>query len=128
MTGGGMRGMPWSTARSVGDSGEDLACRHLEALGWEVVERNWRCREGELDVVARDAGVLVFCEVKTRRSLRFGAPVEAVTADKARRLRRLAWAWLAEHGQRGREFRIDVVGVHWPTGREPAVQHLLGVA
>lgn len=121
-------GMPWARARAVGDRGEDLACAHLEQLGWEVVERNWRCREGELDVVATHDGLLVFCEVKTRRSTSFGTPVEAVTSDKARRLRRLAWAWLAEHGQRGREFRIDVLGVLAPTGYAPVVQHLQGVA
>lgn len=120
-------GMPWARARAVGDRGEDLACAHLEALGWEVLERNWRCREGELDVVAREQGVLVFCEVKTRRSERFGAPVEAVSVDKARRLRRLAWAWLAERGLRGEEFRIDVVGVLC-AGQRAEVQHLQGVA
>lgn len=121
-------GMPWAEARAVGDRGEDLVCAHLEGLGWEVVERNWRCREGELDVVARQDGLLVFCEVKTRRSQRFGAPVEAVSVAKARRLRRLAWAWLAEHGQRGETFRIDVVGVLCQAGRAPQVQHLQGVA
>lgn len=121
-------GMPWAEARAVGDRGEDLVCAHLEGLGWEVVERNWRCREGELDVVARQDGLLVFCEVKTRRSQRFGAPVEAVSVAKARRLRRLAWAWLAEHGQRGETFRIDVVGVLCQGGRAPQVQHLQGVA
>lgn len=121
-------GMPWARARAVGDRGEDLACAHLEQQGWEVVERNWRCREGELDVVAVHDGLLVFCEVKTRRSTRFGVPVEAVSTDKARRLRRLAWAWLAEHGQRGREFRIDVLGVLAPSGHAPVVDHLQGVA
>lgn len=124
--GGG--GMPWAQAREVGDRGEDLACRHLEALGWEVLERNWRCSEGELDVVARADGMLVFCEVKTRRSERFGSPVEAVTVAKARRLRRLAWAWLRERGQRGQSFRIDVVGVLCPADGPPRLQHLEGVA
>lgn len=125
MTGGGM---PWRTARSVGDWGEDLACRHLQALGWEVVDRNWRCPDGELDVVARDGRFLVFCEIKTRRSERFGSPVEAVDVEKARRLRRLAWAWLTEHGQRHHDFRIDVLGVLGPTGARPRVMHLQGVA
>lgn len=121
-------GMPWARARAIGDRGEDLACAHLEALGWELVERNWRCPEGELDVVALQDGHLVFCEVKTRRSRRFGEPVEAVSHDKARRLRRLAWAWLADHGRRGQPFRIDVVGVLLPVDDEPRVQHLQGVA
>lgn len=121
-------GMPWVQAREVGDRGEDLACRHLEALGWEVLDRNWRCSEGELDVVARADGLLVFCEVKTRRSERFGSPVEAVSVAKARRLRRLAWAWLRERGQKGECFRIDVVGVLCRAGEQPRLQHLEGVA
>lgn len=125
--GGG--GMPWREARDVGDRGEDLACAHLEGLGWRVLERNWRCGDGELDVVALDAeGRLVFCEVKTRRSTRCGAPVEAVGHAKAQRLRRLAWAWLAEHGRRHEAFRIDVVGVLVPSGGPVQVQHLQAVA
>lgn len=122
-------GMPWREARGVGDRGEDLACEHLESLGWEVLERNWRCREGELDVVAVDpTGELVFCEVKTRRSTRCGLPVEAVGHEKAHRLRRLAWAWLAEHGRRQEGFRVDVIGVLLPPGRPVEVQHLKAVA
>lgn len=124
-----MEGMPWREARGVGDRGEDLACAHLQGLGWQVVDRNWRCREGELDVVAVDPqGQLVFCEVKTRRSTRCGAPVEAVGHAKARRLRRLAWAWLATHGRRGDPFRIDVIGVLVPPGAPVELQHLQAVA
>ncbi|WP_028131223.1 MULTISPECIES: YraN family protein [Serinicoccus] len=121
-------GMPWARARAVGDRGEDLACAHLESLGWQVVDRNWRCPEGELDVVAEDGRTLVFCEVKTRRSVRFGEPVEAVGADKARRLRTLAWAWLEAHDRRGAAFRIDVVGVLRPHDDEPVLTHLRAVA
>jgi putative endonuclease len=124
-----MDGMPWREARGVGDRGEDLACAHLEGLGWQVVDRNWRCREGELDVVALDAdGELVFCEVKTRRSTRCGAPVEAVGHAKAQRLRRLAWAWLAANERRGDAFRIDVIGVLAPPGAPVELQHLRAVA
>lgn len=121
-------GMPWARARAIGDRGEDLACVHLEGLGWEVLGRNWRCPDGELDVIARDGEQLVFCEVKTRRSVRFGEPVEAVGQDKAQRLRRLAWAWLEEHGGRGQAFRIDVLGVLAPPDAEPRLTHLRGVA
>lgn len=117
-------GMPWAQAREIGDRGEDLACAYLRGLGWEVVERNWRCPEGELDVVARDGELLVFCEVKARRSARFGEPVEAVGPDKARRLRRLAWAWLEEHEERGRSFRIDVIGIRFRGEDEPWLTHL----
>lgn len=122
------RGMPWARAREVGDRGEALACAHLEGLGWEVVGRNWRCPQGELDVVASEEGLLVFCEVKTRRSTRFGTPLEAVDGQKARRLRRLAWAWLDEHGRSGESFRIDVLGVLCVAGAAPQIQHAQGVA
>jgi putative endonuclease len=82
--------------RSVlGRYGEALAVRYLREQGMEVLERNWRCEHGEVDVVARDGDCLVICEVKTRRSAGFGEPVEAVTVAKARRLRRLAAAYLA---------------------------------
>ncbi|ANS80677.1 protein of unknown function UPF0102 [Serinicoccus hydrothermalis] len=121
-------GMPWAQAREVGDSGEELVCVHLESLGWQVLERNWRCSDGELDIVAADGPMLVFCEVKTRRSARFGEPVEAVGPDKARRLRTLAWAWLEEHGRRGSAFRIDVVGVLRRHDAEPVLTHLRAVA
>ena len=124
----GGSGMPWARARAVGDRGEDLACAHLEELGWHVVARNWRCPLGELDVVADEDGLLVFCEVKTRRSTRFGTPLEAVDGQKARRLRRLAWAWLGEHGRSGEPFRIDVVGVLCAAGAPPQIQHVQGVA
>lgn len=125
----GGAGMPWREARAVGDRGEDLACAHLERLGWQVVERNWRCRAGEIDVVARDPdGELVFCEVKTRRSTRLGLPVEAVGRDKARRLRVLAWAWLAAHEERPGRFRIDLIGVLSLPGRAPQLEHLQAVA
>lgn len=124
----GGSGMPWARARAVGDRGEDLACAHLEELGWQVVARNWRCPLGELDVVADEDGQLVFCEVKTRRSTRFGTPLEAVHEQKARRLRRLAWAWLEEHGRHGEPFRIDVLGVLCPPDGPPQIQHVRGVA
>lgn len=121
-------GMPWAQARAVGDRGEELACEHLRTLGWEVLERNWRCPAGELDVVAREGETLVFCEVKTRRSVRFGEPVEAVDQEKAWRLRRLAWAWLRAHDAQGSRFRIDVLGVLCRPGERPELTHLQGVA
>lgn len=121
-------GMPWREARDVGDRGEEVACAHLEALGWQVLDRNWRCREGEIDVIAHDGDGLVFCEVKTRRSERAGSPLEAVSRAKARRLRVLAWAWLGAHDQAGAPFRIDLVGVLARPGSTPQVEHLQAVA
>lgn len=110
----------------LGRRGEDLACEHLENSGLTVLTRNWRCPEGELDIVATaDAGnTVVFCEVKTRAGVGFGTPFEAVTQGKRRRLRRLGALWLAEN--RVRSFptvRFDVVGVLWPPGEEPSVEH-----
>jgi putative endonuclease len=121
-------GMPYKVARAVGDYGEQVACTHLERQGYEVLDRNWRCEYGELDVVARLGSTLVFCEVKTRRSRRFGSPVEAVTRAKAARLRRLAVAWLRAHDQRAGEIRIDVLGVLVGRSGPATVEHLEGVA
>ena len=99
---------------ALGSYGERVAVRALIDAGLQVLDRNWRCREGELDVVARDGDALVFCEVKTRTGIGFGHPAEAVTADKRRRLRLLARAWLAAHDQHAPDLRFDVVGVHVP--------------
>jgi len=80
--------------------------------GYQVVARNWRCREGELDLVLRKARTIVFCEVKTRTSSAFGAPVEAVTRTKQRRLRRLAVVWLDQAPtSQVSELRFDVASV-----------------
>ncbi|MFL6178363.1 MAG: YraN family protein [Actinomycetes bacterium] len=108
-----------------GKLGEDLAAAHLIGQGLIVLDRNWRCEMGELDIVARDGDALVICEVKTRSSRRFGDPLEAVTAPKAARLRRLAGRWVVEHDVRPREIRIDLVGVVLTSGR-PEIEHVRG--
>jgi putative endonuclease len=97
--------------RQLGISGEDAAAAWYEANGYEVVARNWRCRTGELDLVVRRARTIVFCEVKTRTSDRFGAPVEAISHTKRQRLRVLAAKWLDEATVRPREIRFDVASV-----------------
>jgi putative endonuclease len=102
--------------RATGASGEDAVAAWYGAAGYHVVDRNWRVREGEIDVVARRGPVLVFCEVKTRRGDRFGTPAEAVTARKRQRLRLLARLWLAAHESRPRDVRFDVAEV-LPDGR-----------
>jgi putative endonuclease len=106
--------------RRLGAFGEDAAARWYEARGFEIVDRNWRVREGEIDLVARRGRTIVFCEVKTRSSDRFGSPVESVTATKQRRLRALAARWLAEHPARHGEVRFDVASVT-PAGASPTV-------
>lgn len=95
----------------LGRRGEDLAAEHLARLGLTVVERNFRCREGEVDIVATGAGVVVFCEVKTRRTNRWGEPCEAVDARKQERLRRLAARWLRERRPGAVDVRFDVVSI-----------------
>ncbi len=97
--------------RALGIAGEDLATAWYEQQGYEVLARNWRCRQGELDLVVRRGDLVVFCEVKSRSSLLFGSPFEAVTFDKRRRLRALAAAWLRDAGIRSEEIRFDVAGV-----------------
>ena len=112
--------------RALGQWGEDLAVRHLEAQGLEVLDRNWRCRDGELDVVARDGRTLVFVEVKSRTSTAYGEPAEAVSLRKARRIHGLAAAWLAEQRPAGSwDLRFDVVSVLRTAGL-PQVLHLRG--
>jgi putative endonuclease len=111
----------------VGGYGERLAGRHLLAQGMVLLERNWRVPAGEVDLIARDGTDLVFVEVKTRRSTRFGQPVEAVVPSKARRLRRLAAQWLATPGTGGAGYqrvRFDVVSVL--LGPSTTVEHLRG--
>jgi putative endonuclease len=109
---------------ALGAYGERIAVRVLTDAGLTVLDRNWRCREGELDVVARDGDALVFCEVKTRTGTGFGHPVEAVTAEKRRRLRLLARSWLAAHDHHAPDLRFDVVGVHVPARGPARVTHL----
>ncbi|HET7488983.1 MAG TPA: YraN family protein [Acidimicrobiales bacterium] len=97
--------------RVLGASGEDAVAAWYVDRGYEVVVRNWRCREGELDLVVRDGRAFVFCEVKTRTTDAFGAPIEAVNKAKQERLRRLAARWLTEAPLRPREIRFDVASV-----------------
>jgi putative endonuclease len=111
----------------LGRLGEALAAARLEAAGLRVVARNWRCREGEIDLVAAGPGLLVFCEVKTRRGHGYGSPAAAVTHTKQARLRRLAAAYLAASAVPPCRIRFDVVAVTWPRSGQPAVEHLDGV-
>jgi putative endonuclease len=113
-----------STTSELGSLGEHIVATYLTDVGLRVLDRNWRCREGELDIVAREAHALVFCEVKTRRGVGFGYPVEAVTAAKRRKLRTLAQRWLAAHDEHAPDVRFDVVGVLVRPGLPALVTHL----
>jgi len=112
----------------LGRYGEDLAAEHLVAAGAVLLARNWRCREGELDIVAREPdGTLVFCEVKTRSGTGFGEPAEAVGPVKARRIRALACRWLADNRPPGAaELRFDVIAIVRRRGCAPQLSHLRG--
>ena len=112
---------------ALGRWGEELAAEHLAAAGMEVLDRNWRCAEGELDLVAREAdGTVVFVEVKTRAGIGFGEPAEAVGRVKQRKLRVLAGCWLAEHRTGRGGLRFDVIGIVRRPGEQPLVTHLRG--
>jgi putative endonuclease len=112
---------------AIGRFGEGIAAERLTAAGFEILDRNWRCRDGELDIVAADGPTLVFVEVKTRSTVAYGDPAEAVLPAKAARLRRLAVRWLAEHPeQRRSQLRFDVVSVVRRTKAGLTVTHLPG--
>ncbi len=97
--------------RRLGTRGEELAAAWYGAHGYQLLDRNWRCALGEIDLVLRKGTTVVVCEVKTRSSLAYGAPAEAVTAAKRSRLRRLAARWLSEHDVRAATVRFDVAAV-----------------
>ncbi|UFS60986.1 YraN family protein [Subtercola endophyticus] len=137
----------------LGRRGEQLAVDHLVGAGYTIVQRNWRCTQGEIDIVAERRGVVVFVEVKTRSGLRYGHPFEAITVAKLARLKRLSAAWCEAHGAEAtaegnsgdsdgdggvdaaaanrrrarRQIRIDAIGVVAPTGRPATIEHLEGI-
>lgn len=111
----------------LGARGEALAALQLVEGGMELIERNWRCKYGELDIVARDGDVLVFVEVKTRSGTGYGTPAESVTYEKQKRIRRLALAWLDQRGSPWVRLRFDVVAILMTREGDPVVSHLRGV-
>lgn len=116
-----------ASKQAVGAYGETVAARHLAEAGLRVLERNWRCDEGEIDLVLRDGDVLVVCEVKTRTSDVCGSPHEAVSPAKLDRLRRLGQRWADDHGLRPPDTRIDVVAVRVPRRGAAEVEHVRGI-
>jgi putative endonuclease len=117
------------TRAEIGTLGENLAVEHLTSLGLQVLDRNWRCRYGELDIIAADGATrtAVFVEVKTRTSDLFGGVEQAVTPEKVRRLRRLAGLWLAGQNGSWATVRIDVIGVRIGRQRSPEITHVQAV-
>jgi putative endonuclease len=116
-----------NTKDVLGKQGEQLAVEFLQRAGLRILDRNWRCADGEIDVVAADRRVLVICEVKTRSGSRYGTPIEAVDRRKRTRLRRLGIRWVVAHGVLFDEVRIDVVGVLKTAPGEFTIEHVQGV-
>lgn len=110
----------------LGRAGEERAARYVARLGYEVLDRNWRAPGGELDLIAADGREIVVVEVKTRRGLGFGHPLEAVDERKRRRLWRLAMAWAVAHPEhaRGREIRLDAIAITGPHPATASLEHL----
>ena len=117
-----------ASKQALGAYGEDVALRHLTEQGMLLLERNWRCAEGELDLVLREGRVLVVCEVKTRSSARCGTPHDAVGPEKVERLVRLAERWKAARGVHPPEVRLDLVAVVRGPRGAAEVEHVRGIA
>ena len=111
----------------LGRDGEQAAVTYLEGCGFRILDRNWRCADGEIDIVAVERHTFVVCEVKTRSGTRYGTPLEAVGRAKQRRLRRLAVRWLNAHGVRFDQIRIDVVGLLYEGSGGFTIEHVRGV-
>ncbi|SDR92816.1 YraN family protein [Microlunatus soli] len=116
---------------SLGRRGEDVAADYLTTLGYRIVARNWRCRAGEIDLIARieheGRSKIIFCEVKTRAGLGYGSPLEAITYAKRQRLRQLAGVWLSSTGEHADDLRMDAIGVLLLPGQQPQVRHVPGI-
>lgn len=111
----------------LGKEGEQAAADYLTDRGFRILDRNWRCGGGEIDIVAVERHTLVVCEVKTRSGTGYGTPLEAVGRAKQGRLRRLAVAWVNAHGVRFEQIRIDVLGLLRQGDGEFTVEHVRGV-
>ena len=115
-----------SAPHDLGRQGEDLAAAYLADRGLVLLSRNWRCRDGELDLVVTDGDILVVCEVKTRSTDEFGDPAEYVSPIKALRIKRATRAWLRRYRAGWCDVRFDVVAILWPPDAEPELCHHRG--
>ncbi len=111
----------------LGQQGEQFAADHLEERGFRILDRNYRCREGELDIVAAEHRTLVAVEVKTRSGLTYGTPLEAVNSQKRRRLRRLAVNWVVSHGVIFDDIRVDVIAIVKSPSGDFTIEHIKGI-
>lgn len=115
-----------NTSIDLGSLGEELATGHLRRDGLKILDRNWHCKTGELDIIAVEHNVTVFCEVKTRRSLRFGTPMQAIDEAKATRLHKLAAEWRRSMHRRVGKRRFDVVCIVIRSSNEAVIEHRRG--
>lgn len=107
---------------AMGQKGESIAVRFLQEKGYHILERNYRNTFGEIDIVANDAGTLVFLEVKTRKNANFSLPAEAVTVRKQQKISRVAQAYLSQHDQHDSNARFDVVTILQPDTATPQIE------
>jgi putative endonuclease len=113
------------TRKETGAAGEKIACTYLSNKGYTIIETNYRCREGELDIVARQKDTLVFTEVRTKKSYQFGTPEESITALKKEHLRAAAEHYLQDHKKLPADWRIDVIAVQMnASGKVNRIEHI----
>jgi putative endonuclease len=113
--------------RKLGNEGEDLAARFLKGVGYKILERQFRTKFGEIDLVAKDGREIVFVEVKTRQTLEFGHPEEAVHPVKLAHMSASGEGYLSEKRIESAAHRYDVVAITWPEGQDPEILHLKNV-
>jgi putative endonuclease len=111
----------------LGKIGEDIATVYLQNLGYEILDRNWRFKRVELDIVAHVDSTLVFCEVKTRRSNSHGVPSDAITPLKLQHIRTAALHWLSNHQFRHQGIRFDAISVIYCEGYPATISHIMGI-
>lgn len=119
------RSKPVAAKDQLGRDGEKAAAEYLVRAGLRILQRNFNCKFGEIDLIARDGETLVFVEVKTRRDESAAAPEESIGPGKQRQLARVARHWLATHGQPDCAYRFDAVSVVWPEGGKPDIRHIV---
>lgn len=113
--------------QELGRLGETVACDYLQSIGYEIIERNWRIRQGELDVIARRGDTVVAVEVKTRRGTNYGAPLEAIGYLKTRRIRGLLITWVRMNKPYCRRLRVDAIGITFRRNLRPRIEHIEGL-
>jgi putative endonuclease len=115
------------TNNELGKIGEDIATVYLQDMGYEILVRNWRFERVELDIVARKDSILVFCEVKTRRSVSHGVPSDAITPIKLQHIRTAALYWLTNNQSRHKGIRFDAISVIHCAGQPTTISHIKGI-